>query len=121
MLNVPMPTATRQADGRPNASQLVPIGDLAGLLEIAEAFGVAVPTIHSWRRRYPTFPQPVVVLHATPVWRLSEIRAWMMVQPRRPGRPRKTLPVEPLAAALVTFGICCHILGRALTGGGGPA
>lgn len=60
---------------------------LVGVFEIANRAGVAVATVHSWRRRHPEFPEPVVTLAAGPVWRWADVEAW--THTLRQGRPRK--------------------------------
>ena len=50
---------------------------LVGAAEIAERLGVKRPhLIHDWRRRYPEFPAPVVVLKGTMVWIWGEVELW---------------------------------------------
>ena len=63
-------------------------GDLVGVAEIAERAGVKPDTVHAWRSRHPSFPSPAVVLAAGPVWRWSDVDAWLAI-PRRSGRPRR--------------------------------
>jgi hypothetical protein len=60
---------------------------LVGVQEIATRAGVAVATVHSWRRRHGDFPEPVVRLSTGPVWRWADIAAWLPTLKR--GRPRK--------------------------------
>jgi hypothetical protein len=56
--------------------------DLLGLAEAAEVLGVERSRLVRWRRlgvvlpdgRRVPFPQPVLVLRATPVWRGQDIR-----------------------------------------------
>ena len=61
--------------------------DLVGVQEVATRAGVAVATVHSWRRRHGDFPEPVARLASGPVWRWSDVEAWLAV-PRPSGRPR---------------------------------
>lgn len=72
--------------------QLVAFEDLAGRQEIADRLGVTVAAVDTWRRRYPTFPTPLVVLSATPIWRWSAVASWARATPRRPGRPKRVSP-----------------------------
>ena len=51
--------------------------DLIGLFEIAELAGVSPPAVANWRTRDPNFPRPMVELKSGPVFRASEIRAWL--------------------------------------------
>jgi hypothetical protein len=85
-----MTTTTEAAPvDRPRAAELVPFADLVGRQEIAERLGITVAAIDTWRRRYPSFPDPLIVLSSTPIWRWSIVAAWAHATPRRPGRPRK--------------------------------
>lgn len=65
----------------------VPRPDLVGIGEIAERAGVAVNTVHAWRRRHADFPAPVARLAVGPVWLWQDVERWTAV-PRPPGRPR---------------------------------
>lgn len=50
---------------------------LVGAAEIAERLGLAHPqTVHSWRRRYPEFPQPVAQLRQALVWAWPDVARW---------------------------------------------
>lgn len=51
--------------------------DLIGLYEIAELAGVSPPAVANWRNRDLNFPRPVVELKSGPVFRTTEIRAWL--------------------------------------------
>src|ERR1700733_8076008 len=51
--------------------------DLIGLFEIAKLAGVSPPAVANWRTRDPNFPRPVVELKSGPVFRATEIRAWL--------------------------------------------
>lgn len=51
--------------------------DLVGLFEIAALAGVSPPAVANWRNRDPNFPRPVVDLKSGPVFRKTEIRAWL--------------------------------------------
>ena len=51
--------------------------ELVGAAEIAERFGLAqVQTVHSWRRRYPEFPEPVAKLKTALVWDWTDVEEW---------------------------------------------
>jgi hypothetical protein len=46
-------------------------------VRIADRLGVAyVETIHTWRRRYPDFPQPVAHLRRALIWSWPDVEAW---------------------------------------------
>ena len=51
--------------------------ELVGAAEIAERLGLAqVQTVHSWRRRYPGFPEPVAQLRQALIWSWPDIENW---------------------------------------------
>lgn len=104
------PTDAATTD-RPRAAELVPFADLVGRQEIAERIGVTVAGIDTWRRRYPTFPEPLLVLSGTPIWRWSTVAAWAHATPRRPGRPRKA--PSPAAALILAAAVAGIALGAA--------
>jgi transposase-like protein len=61
----------------------VSIEDLVGAAEIAGRLGIAQPqTVHSWRRRYEDFPEPIAQLQTALIWAWPDVRAWA----RRTGR-----------------------------------
>ena len=51
--------------------------DLIGLYEIAELAGVTPPAVANWRSRSPDFPKPVAELKSGPIFRKSDVRAWL--------------------------------------------
>jgi chromosome partitioning protein len=51
--------------------------DLLGLFEVAEMAGVTPAAVANWRKRAKDFPKPVANLKSGPVFRLSQIRAWL--------------------------------------------
>ena len=57
-------------NNRPDPTQLV------GVREAAGALGVKSNTIHKWRERHPSFPEPLVMLSTGPVWWLPDLDAW---------------------------------------------
>lgn len=62
---------------RAMASRKVSVDDLVGAAEIAERLGLAQPqTVHSWRRRYPDFPDPVAQLQTALIWAWPDVRDW---------------------------------------------
>lgn len=52
--------------------------DLIGLFEIAELAGVGPSAVANWRARDLSFPQPIVELKSGPVFRKTEVRAWLI-------------------------------------------
>ena len=51
--------------------------DLVGAAEIAERLGLAqVQTVHTWRRRYEDFPEPVAQLRQALIWSWPDVREW---------------------------------------------
>jgi chromosome partitioning protein len=49
---------------------------LVGLAEVATLFGVTKQVVANWRKRKPTFPEPLAELRSGPVWLTSVIMAW---------------------------------------------
>lgn len=99
--------------------------DLVGVLELAQRADVATATVHSWRRRHADFPEPVVVLSTGPVWRWTDVAAWIAV-PRPTGRPRTatrsaTQAVEEEARAAGRWGPWRGSASPAPAGGRSPA
>lgn len=55
----------------------MPVDQLVGAAEIAERLGSTRPQmVHTWRRRYPDFPQPVAVLKQAMVWAWPDVEEW---------------------------------------------
>lgn len=51
--------------------------DLVGAAEIAERLALAqVQTVHTWRRRYQDFPEPVAQLKQALIWSWPDVEAW---------------------------------------------
>lgn len=51
--------------------------DLVGAAEIAERLSLAqVQTVHSWRRRYEDFPEPVARLKQALIWSWPDVEGW---------------------------------------------
>lgn len=50
--------------------------DLVGVAEIAERLDRNVRSVHSWRSRYPDFPEPVAELTMGLVWSWPEVARW---------------------------------------------
>jgi hypothetical protein len=58
---------------------------LVGAAEIAERVGLSHPeAVHTWRTRYPDFPQPVATLRRVMIWYWPDVETWA----RRNGRLR---------------------------------
>jgi hypothetical protein len=52
--------------------------DLVGAHEIAQRMGLSFPNVvHTWRKRYADFPEPVAVLQAGLIWDWQDIAAWL--------------------------------------------
>jgi predicted DNA-binding transcriptional regulator AlpA len=73
---------------------------IGGVYEVAETLGCAKQQIASLRRR-SNFPQPVVLLAATPVWDLDEIEEFKQTWVRHGQRKEKTVP-EAIAVETVS-------------------
>jgi chromosome partitioning protein len=51
--------------------------ELVGINEIADMAGVSRQAVANWRVRFSNFPTPVVELKAGPIFRRSQVRAWL--------------------------------------------
>ena len=60
-------------------------GDLVGISEIAAMAGVSAQAVANWRVRSADFPQPLKELAAGPVFRHTQIRAWLKRNNRKLG------------------------------------
>lgn len=57
---------------------MIPLSDeLVGIGEIAEIAGVSRQAVANWRVRAKDFPKPVIELVSGPIFRRSQIRAWL--------------------------------------------
>jgi predicted DNA-binding transcriptional regulator AlpA len=57
---------------------------------IAERLGLAFPeSVHTWRRRDPSFPEPVARIGQAFAWRWSDVERWAQRTGRLPKRPRR--------------------------------
>ncbi len=57
--------------------RIIDADDLVGAAEVAERLSLAqVQTVHTWRRRYEDFPQPVARLKQALIWSWPDIQAW---------------------------------------------
>jgi hypothetical protein len=55
----------------------VEVSDLVGAAEIAERLHLShSQNVHTWRRRYSDFPEPVARLSIGLIWSWKEIQAW---------------------------------------------
>lgn len=54
--------------------------DLIGVAEIAEIASVSAAAVANWRARSRTFPEPVAVLRAGPVFNRRQVRRWLAQQ-----------------------------------------
>ncbi|MGV9661392.1 hypothetical protein ACWDR5_31165 [Streptomyces koyangensis] len=70
---------------------------LAGAAEISDVLAADSNTINQWKRRYPDFPTPVVVLSGRPLWDIREIMSWARRTGRDVARPNYEAPVRPSA------------------------
>lgn len=53
------------------------MSDLVGATEIADRLDVgSVQTVHSWRRRDASFPEPVARLSQALVWSWPDVEQW---------------------------------------------
>lgn len=50
--------------------------DLVGANEIAERLDVSVATVHKWKQRYDSFPDPYVILAQGPIYYWPDVRTW---------------------------------------------
>lgn len=55
----------------------LPGDDLVGINEIAEFAKVSRQAVANWRVRFPDFPKPIADLRAGPVFRATQVRAWL--------------------------------------------
>src|SRR5829696_8673979 len=67
--------------------QDVSMHDLAGVSEIASRSGVSVNTVQAWRRRYESFPPPLITLAAGPIWNWNDVAGWIESRHRYRRRP----------------------------------
>jgi chromosome partitioning protein len=51
--------------------------DLLGINEIADLAGVSRQAVANWRSRFSGFPKPIAELKSGPVFRRSQVRAWL--------------------------------------------
>jgi hypothetical protein len=55
----------------------VNVEDLVGAAEIADRLGLAQSqTVHSWRRRYADFPEPIAHLRTALIWSWPDVERW---------------------------------------------
>lgn len=52
--------------------------NLVGAKDISTRAGVKVDTVHKWRDRHPSFPDPLAVISdSIPVWDWSQVALWL--------------------------------------------
>ncbi|MGA5818565.1 hypothetical protein ACPC54_12000 [Kitasatospora sp. NPDC094028] len=71
---------------------------LAGATEIGEVLGADGNTVNQWKRRYPDFPEPVLVLSGRPLWDIREVIGWARRTGRPVAKPDYEAPVRRTAA-----------------------
>lgn len=60
----------------------VEVSSLVGMMEVASRLGVQKQTVRAWRQRdYLDFPEPLVVVSRTPLWRWSDVKRWAQSRP----------------------------------------
>ena len=53
------------------------VSQLVGAAEIATRLGVSRPqVVHTWRRRYDDFPEPVLILDMGLIWYWPDVERW---------------------------------------------
>ncbi|QXC60555.1 hypothetical protein KSP35_19875 [Aquihabitans sp. G128] len=58
-------------------ADLVDPANLVGSKEIADRLGLShTESVHTWRRRYPDFPQPIAELQVGLIWNWPEVASW---------------------------------------------
>lgn len=65
--------------GNPNGPVVVRSDDMMGFHEVAEYLGISKQRVTMLRKR-PDFPEPVVVLRATPIWDARSISTYKMMR-----------------------------------------
>lgn len=69
---------------RGDVSRKVEPEHLVGAAEIAARLGIRQPhTIHSWRRRYSDFPDPIAHLKTAMIWYWPDVEAWARATGRK--------------------------------------
>lgn len=59
--------------------------DLVGAAEIAERLDLSHPhAVHTWRSRYPDFPEPVARLKRAMIWSWPDVETWAKATGRLP-------------------------------------
>ena len=55
----------------------IDVDNMVGAAEIAARLGLShTQTVHTWRRRYPDFPEPVAKLEQALVWNWPDVERW---------------------------------------------
>lgn len=69
--------------------ELIEVGELVGMSEIARLINVNVTAVRAYRSR-GILPEPLLVLGVGPIWRRSDIIDWAA---SRPGKGRRRAAV----------------------------
>ena len=69
--------------------------DLVGVNEIATMAGVSTQAVANWRVRSPDFPQPLKELASGPIFRRTQIRAWLKRNKRNLGELEESSSYYP--------------------------
>lgn len=73
----------------------VDLTDLLNASEVAEVLGLSQRSaVGTYRSRYPSFPEPVMVKGTCVLWHRPEVEAWMKARqdnPPKKGRPKKVV------------------------------
>jgi len=75
--------------------------EFIGLSEIAALAGVSASAVANWRQRNPDFPKPIAQLKSGPVFRATEVTAW--IRSRRSGDSKVNADVRRVGLRLLEF------------------
>jgi hypothetical protein len=72
-----MLTIVSSPSRRFRVTRRVDVESLIGAAEIAERLNLADPrVVHSWRYRYPSFPEPIASLRVGLIWSWPDVERW---------------------------------------------